>query len=70
MAGYECLAVKIVFDQDAEYSTPSNTKNPPAPAVFTGQRIRGTIQVYVVGSQDPSFDNAEVLLRGRCTMLQ
>jgi hypothetical protein len=54
----------ILFAKEAKSLDSSSSKDPPAPTIFTGERIRGTLSICHVPTEEPIFDTVQILLRG------
>ena len=53
----------ILFAKEAK-SLDSSSKDPLAPIIFTGERIRGTLYICHVPTEEPILDTVQILLRG------
>jgi hypothetical protein len=59
------IQTKILFDHEAEcVETLFSTTSLSAPTVFTGQRLRGTLFVFLHGTQEPLYDTIQILFKG------
>ncbi|KAN0110793.1 hypothetical protein V8E51_007180 [Hyaloscypha variabilis] len=56
----------ILFAKEAK-SLDSSSKDPLAPIIFTGERIRGTLSICHVPIEESIFDTVQILLRGDIT---
>ena len=54
----------ILFAKEAGDIDPSSVKEPPAPTIFTGERILGTFSICHIPATDPVFDTVDIVLRG------
>jgi hypothetical protein len=55
----------IIFQHQADcFDVPSTYGSLPAPTVFTGQRLRGTLSVSCRGAKPPTIDTVQIILDG------
>jgi hypothetical protein len=55
----------IIFQHQADcFDVPSTYGSLPAPTIFTGQRLRGTLSVSCRGAEPPTIDTVQIILEG------
>ena len=53
-----------MFAKEAANMDSSTSKDPPAPTIFTGERIMGTFSIFQIARGDAAFDTVDIVLRG------